>query len=95
VPLAAGPAGRWPRRYVADDTDLATVMGAYGVQSGWTGSEISVCPSRYAFVLPTTKRRDGFPEANGLLIALDLAQDRARGRQVLEGWDHQETVRVW
>ena len=54
APLAAGPAGGWPRLYVADDTDLATVVGAYGAQSGWTGSEIAVvrpgmgspCPRR-------------------------------------------------
>ena len=42
---------------------------------------------------PTT--RDGFLVADGLIIALDLAQDRARGREILEGWDPQETVRVW
>ena len=79
APLAAGPAGGWPRLYVADDTDLATVVGAYGAPSGWTGSEIAVCPSRYGFTLPSTMSRDGFLVANGLIIALDLAQDRARG----------------
>jgi hypothetical protein len=95
APLAAGPAGGWPRLYVADDTDLATVVGAYGAPSGWTGSEIAVCPSRYGFTLPSTTSRDGFLVANGLIIALDLAQDRARGREILEGWDPQETARVW
>jgi hypothetical protein len=95
VPLAAGPAGGWPRLYVADDTDLATVVGAYGAPSGWTGSEIAVCPSRYGFTLTSSTRRDGFLVANGLIIALDLAQDRARGREILDGWDPQETVRVW
>jgi hypothetical protein len=95
APVATGPAGAWPRLYVADDTDLATVVGAYGAPSGWTGSEIAVCPSRYGFTLPTTTSRDGFLVANGLIIALDLAQDRARGREILQGWDAQETVRVW
>jgi len=95
VPVAAGPAGRWPRLYVFDDTDLATVVGAYGVPSGWTGSEIAVCPSRYGFTLPSMTARDGFLVAGGLIVALDLAQDRARGREILNGWHPQETVRVW
>lgn len=95
VPVAAGPAGGWPRLYVADDTDLATVVGAYGAPSGWTGSEIAVCPSRYGFTLTSSTSRDGFLVANGLIIALDLAQDRARGREILEGWNPQEPVRVW
>jgi hypothetical protein len=95
APVAAGPAAGWPRLYVADDTDLATVVGAYGAPSGWTGSEIAVCPSRYGFTLPSLTNRDGFLVANSLIIALDLAQDRARGREILEGWDPQETVRVW
>jgi hypothetical protein len=93
--VAAGPAAGWPRLYVADDTDLATVVGAYGAPSGWTGSEIAVCPSRHGFTLPSSTNRDGFLVASGLIIALDLAQDRARGREILEGWDPQETARVW
>jgi hypothetical protein len=95
APVAAGPAAGWPRLYVADDTDLATVVGAYGAPSGWTGSEIAVCPSRYGFTLPSSTNRDGFLVASGLIVALDLAQDRARGREILEGWNPQETVRVW
>lgn len=95
VPVAAGPAGGWPRLYVADDTDLATVVGAYGAPSGWTGAEVAVCPSRYGFTLPSTASRDGFLVANGLIIALDLAQDRARGREILEGWHPHEVARVW
>ncbi len=95
VPIAAGPGGGWPRLYVADDTDLATVIGAYGAPSGWTGSEIAVSPSRYGFTLPSATSRDGFLVANDLIVALDLAQDRARGREVLEAWRPKEAVRVW
>jgi hypothetical protein len=95
VPLATGPTGGWPRLYVADDTDLAAVVGAYSAPSGWTGSEVAVCPSRFGFTLTTSKNRDGFVVANGLIVALDLAQDRARGREILEGWNPQEADRVW
>jgi hypothetical protein len=95
VPLVAGPDGAWPKLYVADDIDLATVVGAYGARSGWTGSEIAVCPSLYGFGLSSTARRDGFIVASHLIIAFDLAQDRARGREILECWNPREPVRVW
>jgi hypothetical protein len=95
VPVAAGPAGGRPRLYVADDTDLATVVGAYGAPSGWVSSEVAVCPSRYGFTLPTSANRDGFLVAHDLIVALDLAQDRARGQEILEGWDPHGVVRVW
>ena len=95
VPLVAGAAGAWPRLYVADDVDLATVVGAYGSASGWTGSEVAICPSRYGFAWKSSAHRDGYPVANELVVALDLAQDRARGHEVLEGWDPKEFTRVW
>ena len=95
VPLVAGAAGTWPRLYVADDVDLATVVGAYGAASGWTGSEVAVCPSRYGFAWMSSAHRDGYPVANHVIVALDLAQDRARGHEVLEGWDPKEFTRVW
>ena len=48
--------------------------------SGWTGSQrVAVCPSRYGFTLTSSKSRDCFLVANSLIVALDLAQDRAHG----------------
>jgi hypothetical protein len=64
VPLVAGAAGAWLRLYVADDVDLATVLGAYGAASGWTGSEVPVCPSRYGFTWKSSTYRDGYLVAN-------------------------------
>lgn len=87
-------AGTWPRLYVADDVDHATVVGAYGATSEWTGSEVAVCPSRYGFIWQSSAHRDGYPVANQLVVALDLAQDRARGHEVLEVWDPKELTRV-
>jgi len=95
VPLVAGASGTWPRLYVADDVDLATVVGAYGLASGWTGSEVAICPSRYGFGWKSSAHRDGYPVANQVVVALDLAQDRARGREVLEAWDPKGFTRVW
>jgi len=95
VPLVVGAEGTWPRLYVADDVDLATVLSAYGAGSGWTGSEVAVCPSRFGFTWGSTTRRDGYLVANHLVVALDLAQDRARGHEVLESWDPEGFPRVW
>ena len=95
VPLAASAGGTWPRLYVADDTDLTTVLSSYGAGSGWTGSEVAVCPSRFGFTWGSTARHDGYVVANHLVVALDLAQDKARGREVLESWDPQGSPRVW
>jgi len=95
VPLVAGAAGTWPNLYVADDVDRATVVGPYGSASGWTGSEVAICPSRYGFAWKSSAHRDGYPVANQLVVALDLAQDRARGHEVLDGWDPKEFTRVW
>ena len=95
VPFVAGAAGAWPRLYVADDVDLATVVGAYGAASGWTGTEVAVCPSRYGFAWKSSAHRDGYQVANQLVVALDIAQDRARGREILAGWAPKEFARVW
>ncbi len=37
----------------------------------------------------------GWKFAHGIFAALDLAQDRARGAEVLTGWDPQDFTRVW
>ena len=36
-----------------------------------------------------------WPWAHPVVIALDLAQDLARGREILEDWDPQGFRRVW
>jgi hypothetical protein len=95
VPLAASAGGTWPRLYVADDVDLTTVLSAYGAGSGWTGSEVAECPSRFGFTWPSTVRHDGYLVANHLVVALDLAQDKARGHEVLESWEPEGFPRVW
>ena len=95
VPSVASAPGTWPRLYVAHDVDLATVLGADGAASGWRRSELAVCPSRYGFTWGSSMHREGYPVANQLVVALDLAQDRARGHEILEGWDPKDFTRVW
>lgn len=95
VPLAARAGGTRPRLYVADDVDLTSVLSAYGAGTGWTGSEVAVCPSRFGFTWASTVGHDGYLVANHLVVALDLAQDKARGHEVLERWDPGGFSRVW
>ena len=93
APLAAG-AGSWPQLYVGDEADATALTNAYGAP-GWTAAEIAACPSRFGFSIMSGVERDGYPVASHLVVAFDLAQDRARGREVLEGWQPTEVTRVW
>ena len=94
APLAAGAGGTWPRLYVVDDVDLSAVITAYP-RAGWTAAEAAVCPSRFGFALHSGTSDDGYLVAGHIVVALDLAQDRARGREVLDGWDPEGVERVW
>lgn len=50
----------------------------------------TVRSSRYAGIHdadPYRRTLNGFPVAHPVVVALDLAHDRARGREIVEGWD--------
>lgn len=93
APLVGG-ARSSPQLYVGDRADLSAMANAYG-GGGWAAAEIAVCPSRFGFSLRGSLEREGYIVAGHLVVALDLAQDRARGRAVLEGWSPIEAARVW
>jgi hypothetical protein len=95
APVVADVGRTWPRLYVADNVDLATVLHAYGATSGWTGAEVAVCPSRFGFTWGATDMKESYSVASHIVVALDLAQDRSRGREVLENWDPEGFSRVW
>lgn len=52
----------------------------------------AVCLRR---VRPTTGARTPWPLANHIVVALDIAQDRARGLEILDGWNPTEVTRAW
>jgi hypothetical protein len=52
-------------------------------------------PSRYGWSAPAAVTHPEFPVANHIVVALDLAQDRGRGREILEGWETGDHLRVW
>lgn len=95
APLVADPERTRPKLYVVDDVDLGSVTGAYGATSGWTAAEVAVCPSRFGFTGARATDAGGYLVASHLVVALDLAQDRARGREVLENWNPEGVARVW
>ncbi|MGQ0826658.1 MAG: hypothetical protein ACT4OX_16795 [Actinomycetota bacterium] len=60
----------------------------------------TVRPIRYAGIheaVPFRSTPAGFRVAHPVVVALDLAQDRARGREIVEGWDPSPVgvERVW
>jgi len=84
----------WPLElYIGDAWTLRNL--AAEPPSGRVRAVGATCPSPAALQLPAAGRRSGFPLAHPVVIALDLAQDRARGREILQGWTPLRYARVW
>ncbi len=94
APMAAGPQGAPLSLYVEKSTELSGLINAYG-RGEPSVAEVAVCPSRFAMSLGAATTREGFPVAHPVVVALDLAQDRARGREILESWNPEGVARVW
>ncbi len=79
-----------PDLYVTSATEVRALERRFGTTSG---------PSRRASVaveptpLVTTTAVDR--RAHVVFVALDLAQDRSRGREILDAWHPTEARRVW
>jgi hypothetical protein len=87
----------WPAElYVEDLSELRAVLRTHGaLPSAPAAGRVAVCPSRYGWSIPAEVSHLEFPVANHIVVALDLAQDRGRGREVLDGWEPEGHVRVW
>jgi hypothetical protein len=87
----------WPAElYVESQGELRSVLRSHGVSPGTpSAGRVAVCPSRYGWSVPAQLSDHDFPVANHVVVALDLAQDRGRGREILEGWNPEGHVRVW
>jgi hypothetical protein len=75
--------------YVPGPVVISIASRTYGVaQPGVGRATVAVAPVS-AVVAPSPNPRfiDGWPAAPVLTVALDLAQDRARGREILESWE--------
>ena len=89
----------WPAElYVESQGELRSgALCSHGVTPGTpSAGRVAVCPSRYGWSVPARLPEHDFPVANHIVqVALDLAQDRGRGREILDGWNPEGHVRVW
>jgi hypothetical protein len=82
--------------YVEGPVDISTSLRRYGRGDLGTGAA-ALCVAPAAAVLaaahPGSELDVGdWPAAPLVAVALDLAQDRARGREVLADWDHPDAI---
>lgn len=92
-----------PDFYVPSDRLMRLAVAKLGtaVSAEQRAATISVAPApgvcRYRYsTTPGRKQQLRFPVVHPVVVALDLACDRARGREILESWDPPEGItRVW
>jgi hypothetical protein len=86
----------WPPEiYVDDRWNLRHVLSSVGLADEKpAAASVALCPSRYGFNIEAGSN-EGFPVANHVVVALDLAQDPGRGREILDAWNPEGHIRVW
>jgi hypothetical protein len=89
-----------PDFYVPDTTTAHRAEALLGVPTSDAarGATIRIAPVPQVCSLRFPAPLDGppWPLAHPLFVALDLAADPGRGREILEGWNPpQEVTRVW
>lgn len=87
--------GATPDLYVPGPVMVTIAARRYGVarDASVAAASIAVAPAREVTGETLPPLHQPWPLANPVAVALDLAQDRARGREVLENWSPPE--RVW
>jgi len=79
-----------PDLYVVGETELRSLARRHGTATGQSrNASVAVEPT--ALVTETATGNVAHP----LFVALDLAQDRARGREILDAWNPAGVTRVW
>lgn len=83
-----------PAFYVPDDATLQRAVRLLGQADDQVAATIRVAP--VAAICSRTVESEGLPLAQPLFVALDLAQDPSRGREMLRDWTPPEPWhRVW
>lgn len=83
--------------YVTGPVELSIARRRYGAAEAGSGTAVLSVPPT-SLVVAGTDAADDVPTVDGwsvapaLAVALDLAQDRGRGRQILAEWDHHDAV---
>ena len=101
APLAIAP-DYPPDLYVPDQKALSWVLNRSAVAPDYHRRAATVAIAPAPLVTDGRLRvddpREPWPLAHPVVVALDLAVDRSRGREALEGWDppaELDVVRVW
>jgi hypothetical protein len=101
APVAAGPAYP-PDLYVPDQKALTWLMNRSVVAPDFSQrvATVAVVPTSLACEARFRRRdpHEQWPLAHPVVVALDLAVDRSRGREVVEQWDPDPSLdveRVW
>ena len=86
----------WPPEiYVDDRWNLRHLLSSVGLaDEGPAAASVALCPSIYGFSIGAGMNQ-GFRVANHVVVALDLAQDIGRGREILDAWTPDGHIRVW
>jgi hypothetical protein len=95
APVVTTPGGP-VELYVPGPVEVTIAARRYGAAEPGTGAAVvAVAPTLAAVAHPDATSVvdvDGWPAAPVLTVALDLAQDRARGREILADWDRSDAV---
>jgi DNA-binding transcriptional ArsR family regulator len=79
-----------PDLYVTDATEVRALERRFGTTSGQSRrASVAVQPTPLVTSTAVDQR------AHVVFVALDLAQDRSRGREILDAWQPTEARRVW
>jgi hypothetical protein len=82
--------------YVPGEVDVSIAQRRYGPAAPGAGAAVLLVPPAALVVAAegdsSAPEVDGWLVAPRLAVALDLAQDRARGREILEGWEVDDAV---
>jgi len=89
---------RTARFYVSQVSIVDLALSHFGTARAQPGA--TVRGARYAGIFetePFQRTSGGFAVAHPVVVALDLAHDRARGREIVEAWDPGDlgVARVW
>jgi hypothetical protein len=89
-----------PDFYLPSDADLRRARSLLGESSSPEGRActVAVAPVRLVCLRRVDHSRTSgevWPVANHIVVALDLAQDRARGLEILDQWHPKDIARAW
>jgi hypothetical protein len=96
VPIVAS-ADYPPDFYVPSQAVLSRALSTLGPtpRPSDRACTVALAPARIVCRRRVSRQNESWPVASHIVVALDLAKDRARGRDALERWNPEHVARVW